>query len=76
MLVHVWGVAYAAGTLCVVCVCSSLPDVSWQKQLLSSCLKQLEKLETAEIELLSALVGWELSTGHRLKGGEPKCVHR
>jgi len=46
MLVHVWGVAYAAGTLCI-CVCNCLPDVSWQKQLFSACcMKQLRKLET------------------------------
>ena len=45
VLVHVWGVAYAAGTLCI-CVCNSLPDVSWQKQLFSACcVKQSQKLE-------------------------------
>lgn len=46
MLVHVWGVACAAGTLCI-CVCNILPDVSQGKQLFSACcMKQLQKLET------------------------------
>lgn len=62
MLVHVWGVAYAAGTLCI-CVCNSLPDVSWQNQLFSACcMKELQKLEPERSSSYS-LPQWAV-TGH------------
>lgn len=74
MLVHVWGVAYAAGTLCI-CVCNSLPDVSWRKQLFSACcMKQLQKLET-ERSYIYSLPHWGVAIHReRLKGGELICI--